>query len=163
MSTRRRWLSAWPTLGGLALGSLARSAPAAAAASPAPPRLPGDPPEHHLVYQLNQAEPDHIEHILGSVGAMIGKYEDNVAITVVAFGPGIHLLAKHPKRPVPPALRERAASQAKNYGVRFVACGNTMKPYGWTPADIVDFADVEEVGVAVLMELQEQGWAYVAW
>jgi uncharacterized protein len=163
MSTRRRWLSAWPTLGGLALGGLATGASAVPAPSPRPLRLPGDPPEHHIVYQLNQAEPDYIEHILGSVGAMIGKYDDNVAITVVAFGPGIHLLARRPKRPVLPALRERAASQAKTYGVRFVACGNTMKPYQWTAADMVDFAQVEEVGVAVLMELQEQGWAYVAW
>jgi uncharacterized protein len=161
MSTRRRWLSAWSGLGGWVLGSA--TVPAAAATSPRPGRLPGDPPEHHIVYQLNQAEPDYIEHILGSVGAMIGKYDDNVAITVVAFGPGIHLLSRRPKRPVSPTLRERAASQAKHYGVRFVACGNTMKPYQWTAADMVDFAQVEEVGVAVLMELQEQGWAYVAW
>ena len=61
--------------------------------------MPGDPPQHHIVYQLNHAEPEYIEHILNSVGAMITKYEDNVAIAVVAFGPGIHLLATRPGRP----------------------------------------------------------------
>ena len=123
--------------------------------------MPGDPPEHRIVYQLNQAGAEHLEHILNSVGAMIGRYQDNVAIAVVAFGPGIHLLAAQPRRPVPEPLRQRARSQARDYGVRFFACGNTMKTLGWTASDMVDFARVEEVGAAVLMELQEQGWAYV--
>lgn len=125
--------------------------------------MPGDPPEHRVVYQLNHAEPEHIEHILNSIGALLGKYPDNVGIAVVAFGPGIHLLARHPRRPIPSALRQRAQSQARDYGVRYIACGNTMKTLGWTAADMVDFARIEEVGAAVLMELQEQGWAYIAW
>ncbi len=165
---RRRWLSRWPLVGAAWGGGMAATAAAAqpaAAAKPAPKeaRMPGDPPEHHIVYQLNAADPAYIEHILGSVGAMIGKYEDNVAIVVVAFGPGIHLLARKPRRPVPEALRTRAASQARDYGVRFVACGNTMKTLNWTAADMQPFAQVEEVGAAVIMELQEQGYAYLAW
>ena len=115
------------------------------------------------MYQLNQAGAEHGLHILNSVGALIGKYQDNVAIAVVAFGPGIHLLARKPRRPVPEDLRQRARSQARDYGVRYIACGNTMKTLGWTAADMVDFANIEEVGAAALMELQEQGWAYIAW
>jgi uncharacterized protein len=125
--------------------------------------MPGDPPEHRVVYQLNHADPEYIEHILNSIGALIGKYEDNVAITVVVFGPGIHLLARQPRRPVPEVLRQRARGQSGDYGVRFVACGNTMKTLGWTAGDMADFARVEEVGAAVLMELQAQGWSYIAW
>ena len=168
---RRRWLSRWPLWGvawGASLGATAAGANAAsAAASPSrvanEERMPGDPLEHRIVYQLNQAEAEHVEHILGSVGAMIGKYAHNVAIVVVAFGPGIHLLARQPKRPVPVALRERAAAQARDYKVRFVACGNTMTTLGCTAADMLPFANVEEVGAAVLMELQEQGFADLAW
>ncbi len=162
--TRRRWLRWLPLLGAAAAaGPGAAHAAQAAAPATRPERMPGDPPEHRLVYQLNQADPEHIEHILNSVGAMIGKYDDNVAIAVVAFGPGIHLLGKVPRRPVPEALRERARSQARDYGVRFIACGNTMKTLDWTAADIEPYAKVEQVGAAVLMELQEQGWAYIAW
>lgn len=153
--SRRRWLQWLPAFGAATAAGASQAAQT--------DRMPGDPPEHRVVYQLNQADAGYIEHILNSVGAMIGKYEDNVAIAVVAFGPGIHLLARQPKRPVPAALRERARSQARDYGVRFVACGNTMKTLGWTERDIVDFAKVEQVGAAVLMELQEQGWAYIAW
>lgn len=125
--------------------------------------MPGDPPEHHIVYQINQADSEYIEHILNSIGALISQYEDNVAIAVVAFGPGIHLLARQPLRPIPGALRQRAAAQAADYGVRFVACGNTMKSLHWTAEDIVPFARVDAVGAATIMELQEQGWAYMAW
>ena len=165
---RRRFIGAVSLMGsalaamllpGRAAGAAAQAGAKAAAAD----RMPGDPPQHHIVYQLNHAEPEYIEHILNSVGAMITKYEDNVAIAVVAFGPGIHLLATRPGRAVPAALRERAQSQARDYKVRFIACGNTMKSLGWSKADIRDFATIEEVGAAALMELQEQGWAYVAW
>ncbi len=176
MTARRRLLTALP-LAAAALGlSRARAAeapkpaPAAKAepkneprAEPKAERFPGDPPEHKVVYQLNRVEADYIEAILNSVGAMLGKYQDNVAIAVVVFGPGIHLLAKRPKRPVPAALRERVVSQARDYGVTFVACGNTMKTLGWSAEDIVAVAKVEEVGAAALMEYQEQGYAYVAW
>lgn len=165
--TRRRWLGSWPAwTAALGLGAATGAARAATppAARPAPSdRMPGDPPEHRVVYQLNRAEPEYIEAILNSVGAMIGRYEDNVAIAVVVFGPGIHLLARQPRRPVPPELRQRAQSQARDYGVRFVACGNTMTTLGWTAADMAEFAKVEQVGASVLMELQEQGWAYIAW
>ncbi|MBA4175722.1 MAG: hypothetical protein C0505_04055 [Leptothrix sp. (in: Bacteria)] len=160
---RRRWLSRWPLLGAALAGGAALAAPARPAPAAKEARMPGDPPEHRVVYQLNEAEPGYIEHILVSVGAMIGKYEDNVAIVVVVFGPGIHLLARKPRRPVPQTLRERAAGQARDYGVRFIACGNTMKPYGWTAADMLPFAQIEQVGAAALMELQEQGYAYIAW
>jgi hypothetical protein len=161
MSSRRRWLFSLPSLGSM----LGGSAVAATAAAPAPARdrFPGDPPEHRIVYQLNHAENDHIEHILGSIGALIGRYEDNVAIAVVAFGPGIHLLARRPKRPIDAALRQRAEVQATHYGVRFIACGNTMKSLGWSAADMLPYARIEEVGAAALMELQEQGYAYIAW
>lgn len=165
---RRRWLSRWPLIGaawgaGFSATAVAAQAGVAAKVAPKEARLPGDPPEHHIVYQLNVADAATIEHILVSVGALIGKYEDNVAVVVVAFGPGIHLLARKPQRPVPEALRTRAASQARDYGVRFVACGNTMKSLNWTAADMQPFVQVEQVGAAVIMELQEQGYAYLAW
>ncbi|WP_162910186.1 DsrE family protein [Azohydromonas sediminis] len=152
------------TLSALPLAGGALAAPATRAAdAPKTERFPGDPPQHKVVYQLNEADNAYIEHILNSVGAMIGKYQDNVAIAVVVFGPGIHLLAKNPKRPVAAALRQRVISQARDYGVTFIACGNTMKTLGWTAQDIVEVAKVEEVGAATLMELQEQGYAYIAW
>ncbi len=125
--------------------------------------FPGDPPAHHVVYQLNESDWEYQEHVLNSVSAMIGKYGDNVEIAVVVIGPGIHLLAKEPKRLVPQVLRERVRNMAENYGVRFIACGNTMKTIGWTMDDMRPFIEYAEVGAASLMELQEEGFAYIAW
>lgn len=165
--TRRRWLRRWPwplaALGLAGRAAAADGAPSQPDAAAKPPRMPGDTPEHRIVYQINVADPATLEHILNSIGAVVSKYEDNVAVAAVVFGPGIHLLARRPGRPMPAALRERVAGQAKDYGVRFIACGNTMKTLGWTPADLQPFAVVEAVGAASLMELQERGYAYVAW
>lgn len=162
--TRRRELIAGLSMIGTALGVRAAATPREApAAAQKAERFPGDPPEHKLVYQLNQPGDEHLTHILTSIGAVIGRHGDNVAIAVVAFGPGIHLLARRPQRPVAEELRARARSQAEAYHVRFIACGNTMKTFDWQAADMVDFAQIEEVGAAALMELQEQGYAYIAW
>ena len=127
------------------------------------PAAPGDEAPHKVVYQLNHHEPEYQEAIFNSISAILRKYVDDVAIAVVVWGPGIHLLAKEPQRPVPEILQQRARSMAQAYGVRFIACGNTMHTVGWTDADMLDFATVEEVGAAVVMELQEKGYAYIAW
>jgi hypothetical protein len=138
----------------------AATAPSAAAAS----RGKGsDDKPHKIVYQLNKADPEYIEHILNSVAAMLSKYPEEIAIAVVCFGPGIHLIARKPQRPIPEELRRRAKGQAEFYGVRYIACGNTMKTLGWGPEAIEPFATIEEVGAAAIMELQEAGYAYLAW
>jgi uncharacterized protein len=118
---------------------------------------------HKIVYQINQPEEAYHEAILNSIGAILKKYVDDVSIAVVAFGPGIHLLAKKPKRPVSKVHQQRVRGMSESYGVRFIACGNTMHSLGWTAADMQDFVTVEDVGAATLMELQEKGYAYIAW
>jgi intracellular sulfur oxidation DsrE/DsrF family protein len=117
---------------------------------------------HHIVYQCNKADPDYLEHVLFSAGALLRKYGDDVEIVFAVFGPGLHLLGKHPGRPIPQELRQRASSLAA-YGVSFHACGNTMASLHWTEKDLVDYAKVVPIGVADLMLLQEKGFAYVSW
>lgn len=124
--------------------------------------FPGDPAEHKLVYQFNKGDEEYQHHVLFSVGAMLRKYGDNIHIVVVAIGPGIHILAKNPERPVSQEIKERVSSLSQ-YGVEFHACGNTMKSLEWTMNDMVPFAKYVEVGAADLMELQEQGYAYISW
>lgn len=119
-------------------------------------------PKHRVVYQLNKADPEYISHVLFSVGAMLRKYGDDIRIVVTVIGPGIHLLGKSPKRPIPEELRQRAESLAQ-YDVQFHACGNTMKSLGWTEDDLLDYPTVVEIGANDLMELQEQGYAYISW
>jgi hypothetical protein len=124
--------------------------------------FPGDPPAHKVVYQFNSADWGYQEHVLFSVSAMLRKYGDNIHIVVVAIGPGIHVLGKKPEREVAGLVKKRVASLAE-YGVEFHACGNTMKTLKWTKDDLLPFAKYVDVGAADLMELQEQGYAYINW
>jgi len=145
------------------------AAAAAGAGAPASGQTPKQPgardsgTPHKIVYQLNRADEAYREAIFNSISAMLKKYVDDISITVVVWGPGIHLLAKAPQRPVSRLHQQRVRSMAQSYGIKFIACGNTMHSLGWTPDDMLDFATVEEVGAASIMELQEQGYAYLAW
>lgn len=125
-------------------------------------RFPGDPPDHKLVYQFNKADEAYQKTVLFSVGAMLRKYGDNIHIVVVAIGPGLHILAKEPRRPVSEETRQRVSSLSQ-YGVEFHACGNTMKALHWEAKDMLPFASIVEVGASDLMELQEDGYAYISW
>ncbi|MBF6057180.1 DsrE family protein [Thiomicrorhabdus heinhorstiae] len=126
-------------------------------------RFPGDPAEHKVVYMWNHADQEYQLHILNSIQAMIKKYGDNVEISVVVIGPGIHALATHPQRHVEPLNYQRVESFAKDYKVRWIACGSTMNTIGWTDKDIRPFAEYADVGAAALMELQENGYKLVVW
>ncbi len=120
-----------------------------------------DKSSHRLVYQCNKADHDYIDHVLFSCGEMLRKYEDDIELVVAAFGPGLNLLAKRPKRPISPLHQQRVQSLAA-YGVRFQACGNTMVSMHWTEKDIIDEAVIVPIGVDGIMQLQEQGFSYIS-
>ncbi|WP_029407043.1 DsrE family protein [Thiomicrorhabdus sp. Milos-T2] len=130
---------------------------------PSSDRFPGDPASHKVVYMFNKSDAEYQTHILNSIQAMIQLYGDDVQVAVVAIGPGIHVLAKKPMRKVDPLIYQRVESFAKDYNVRWIACGNTMKTIGWTDADIRPFAEYAQVGAAALMVLQEKGYKLLVW
>jgi intracellular sulfur oxidation DsrE/DsrF family protein len=119
-------------------------------------------PEHKVVYQFNKADPEYMKAVLFSVGELLRAHNDNVHIVVTAIGPGIHILAKDPRRPVPDLIKQRVASLAQ-YGVSFHACGNTMESLEWDEDDMLDFVEIVDVGANDLMLLQERGYSYISW
>ena len=163
-TSRRKLLGGLLASSGLILASRAQQSSAAETPSSdeGELRFPGDPVDNKVVYQFNKAEESYHNAVLFSVGVMLRKYGDNIHIVVVGIGPGIHILAKKPERPVSNEVRERVASLLQ-YGVEFHACGNTMKALGWSDKDVLDSAKVVEVGAADLMELQQKGYAYISW
>lgn len=156
LKDRRHFITAMAGAGTLALG--VKNAQAADELG-----FPGIKPKHHLVFQLNQDSTEYQTHILNSMSALLTEFGGNIQLAVVAFSKGIHILAKHPKRPVDKLIYERVKGFAENYGVQFVACGNTMRTVGYTDKDMRSFAQIRQVGAAALMEYQEKGWAYIAW
>uniref|UniRef100_UPI003AF91FDA DsrE family protein n=1 Tax=Thiolapillus sp. TaxID=2017437 RepID=UPI003AF91FDA len=117
---------------------------------------------HHIVYQLNKADPKYISHILFSAGELLRKYGDDIEIIIAIYAEGIHLLGKRPKRPIPLELQQKASSLAA-YGIAFHACGNTLKSVHWTKKDLLDFAKEVPIGVEDIMLLQEKGFSYISW
>ncbi|WP_455203618.1 DsrE family protein [Kaarinaea lacus] len=82
---------------------------------------------------------------------------DNVSIEVVAYGPGLGLLTSKSDQ------ADRVKSLAMQ-NITFSACGNTMKKIekksGKKPA-LVEGVGVVDAGVARILALQEQGYAYL--
>lgn len=82
---------------------------------------------------------------------------DNINIEVVAYGPGLKLMTKDS------STAERVKSLAVQ-NVTFSACGNTMKKVEkdtGKPVELTEGVRVVPAGVIRIMELQEQGYAYV--
>lgn len=120
-----------------------------------------DKSAHRLVYQCNKADHDYIDGLLFSCGEMLRKYGDDIEIVISAFGPGLNLLAIQPKRAISSLQQQRVKSLAA-YGVRFQACGNTMKSMHWAEKDLLDEAEVVPIGIDGIMLLQEQGFSYIS-
>jgi len=78
----------------------------------------------------------------------------NVEIEIVAYGPGIGML----KLDSPVASR---IADAKDSGVKILACENTMKGQKLSHSDML--ADIGYVGAGVveIMQRQQEGWAYL--
>lgn len=157
--TKRRQFLSMLGLSGLGLGSTALTANNAQAHHT--DTHFDDKAKHRLVYQLNKANHDYIESILFSCGEMLRKYGDDIELVVSAFGPGLHLLAKRPKRAITPLHKQRVQSLME-YGVRFQACGNTMESMRWQEHDIVSGAEFVPIGIDGIMQLQEQGFSYIS-
>ena len=82
---------------------------------------------------------------------------DNVQIEIVAYGPGLGLLTKKSTE------ASRVTSLAMQ-DITFSACGNTMKKVAEKSGKMPELLEgVEQVtaGVARIMELQQQGYAYI--
>ena len=82
---------------------------------------------------------------------------DNVIIEIVAYGPGLNLLTQDS------AVVSRVESLVLQ-DITFSACQNTMdvqkKKTGLLPV-LLDGVTMVNAGVARIMELQEQGYAYI--
>ncbi len=83
--------------------------------------------------------------------------QDNIIIEIVAYGPGLSMLT--PKS----AASKRVPSLAMQ-DITFSACGNTkakMEHKSGKQVQLVEGVRIVPAGVLRIMELQEQGYAYV--
>ncbi len=82
----------------------------------------------------------------------VGK--DNIDIEIVAYGPGIGMLKAESE------VGNRV-QEAKDAGIKTVACQNTMRKANLKPDDMLPSIGYVPSGVVELMKKQEQGYAYL--
>lgn len=110
---------------------------------------------HKVVFQVSDADPGKWNLALNNaanVQSDLGK--NNVAVEIVAYGPGIGML----KMDSTVGARIAAALAA---GVAVVACENTMKAQKLARDDMLPQISYVPAGVTELMKRQKEGYAYI--
>lgn len=113
---------------------------------------------HKIVIQVSSNDPVTQKIALNNAVNLQKHYGmDNIIVEVVAYGPGLNLLTK----------KSDQASRVESLAMQdivFSACGNTMKKMakksGQQP-QLLEGVGTVPAGVAQIMELQEQGYAYL--
>ena len=113
---------------------------------------------HKLVIQVSTDDVNTQKMALNNAANLQKLYGlDNVIIEIGAYGPGLDLLTTDS------AVASRVQSLALK-DITFSACQNTMdaqkKKTGLLPV-LLDGVTTVNAGVARIMELQEQGYAYI--
>lgn len=114
--------------------------------------------KNKIVIQVSTDDPRTQKIALNNAVNMQKLYGiDNIEIEIVAYGPGLGLLTAKSKE------GKRVSSLAMQ-DITFSACGNTMakvaKKSGKMPKLLEGVGQVK-AGVARIMELQQQGYAYI--
>ena len=127
-------------------------------AAPASQRQP-----HRLVVQVDVNDPAIMNLALNNVSNVAQHCKElgqEVAIEVVAFGPGLHML-RDDTSPVKDRIKSISETMPE---LAFSACGNTRENMTKVEAKdipLISQAKVVKAGVVRLMELQELGWSYL--
>lgn len=115
-------------------------------------------PKHKVVIQVSGNDP--VAHVIALNNAVQMQKEvgmDNIAIEVVAYGPGLTLLTAGNKN------AERVKSLALQ-DITFSACGNTMKKVAAKTGEmpvLTEGVGVVPAGAIQIMKLQEAGYSYL--
>ena len=127
--------------------------------------LAADSKQHRVAIQVNQNDPQVMNLALNNATNMIEYYRaknEDVAIDLVTFGPGLHML-RDDTSPVKDRIK-RLKELAFPGKIQFSACNNTrqnMEKAEGKAVSIISDATLVPSGVVQLMELQEQGWSYI--
>jgi uncharacterized protein len=108
-----------------------------------------------MVFQVTEDDGKKWMGILGNIHniqADLGK--GNVAIAVVAIGPGLDMLMAD-------SVAANGVQDALADGVEFIACENTMKARKIKKDDLIEGIGYARAGYVELTRRQQQGWAYL--
>ena len=130
--------------------------PAAAAdAAKVSSRVTAPTTKNRIVIQVNEENVKKWNEVLVNIhNIQVELGPKNVAIAVVAIGPGLGMLNAD-------SLAANGVQDGLAAGVEFVACGNSMKAQKIAKEDLIEGVKVSVAGYVELMKRQQQGWAYL--
>ena len=118
---------------------------------------------HKLAIQVAENNPQLMNLALNNARNVVEYYKskgEEVAIEIVTFGPGLHML----RDDTSPVKQRIAAMALETPGVTFIACANTqanMSKQENKQISLISEAKVMPSGVVRIMELEEKGYAYL--
>ena len=111
--------------------------------------------KNRMVIQINEDDAKKWNAVLGNIhNIQVELGERNVAIAVVAIGPGLGMLLAD-------SLAANRVQEAMAAGVEFLACGNSVKAQNIALDDLTTGTKVTTSGYVELMRRQQQGWTYL--
>jgi uncharacterized protein len=118
---------------------------------------------HKLAIQVDENNPQTMNLALNNARNVVDYYRgkgENLAIEIVTFGPGLHML----RDDTSPVKQRIAAMALEAPSITFIACANTqanMSKQENKPITLISEAKLMPSGVVRLMELQGKGYAYI--
>jgi hypothetical protein len=118
---------------------------------------------HKIAFHVDESDPKVMNMALNNVQKVSNYYAgkgEKVIIELVAYGPGVNMFVKG-KSPVEDRILVMSMSVD---GLAFSACSNThrkMSEKAGKDVALIDGVGMAPSGVVRLVELQEQGYAYV--
>jgi uncharacterized protein len=117
---------------------------------------------HKVAIHVDDNDPKVMNLALNNAKNVLEYYaakKETVAIEIVAYGPGLHMLRSDTS-----PVKQRVGEISMEPQISFAACGNTRANMAKQEAKdipLVSEARVVPSGVVRLMELQKQGYAYI--
>lgn len=118
---------------------------------------------HHVAIHVDQNDPQVMNMALNNAQNVASYYAsqgDEVVIEMVAYGPGLNMFVDGES----PVADRISSLSLELENLSFAACGNTLKGMeakAGREVPLMSEAVVVPSGVVRLIELQEQGYAYV--
>lgn len=138
--------------GGLMAGQLVQS----------PPAMAGEQ-VHKIAIHVDEDDPKRMNLALNNVQNVKAYYDsvgEQVEIEVVAYGPGLHMF----RADTSPVKERISAMSLEIEGLTFSACANTqagMSKKEGKEIELISESRMVPSGVIRLVELQEEGFAYI--
>lgn len=113
------------------------------------------PAKHHVVFVITSGTPEDWQRTMTLTDHFIAGVKPETAdVEVLAYGPGIGILAKG-------ASTASQMPDLEKQGVHFVACENAMRSTHLTRADLLPGVLTVPSGVVELVRRQETGYSYI--